>query len=719
MPIVNLRYRTSGVIFSEDFEGGSSLPDGWTAIDADGDGHTWYIFTQENGEDDQGNPIVFDASCATSASYHQGVVLTPDNWLVSPQIDLQGTLSLWVRAQDPSWTDEKFAIYLSTTGTDVKDFTNVLVEESTATGEYVEYTADLNAYIGQKGYIAIRHFDCRDMYRLNVDNITITCHADEWITVNNVNSSYTLTGLDYGTSYQVEVQAVYADGESSWVGTVFTTPLSNPLPTNVVVSDITQTSATISWEGQSDGYMVKYRKAASQEKFFFEDFENGLPDTWTTIDNDGDGNNWGSLETIVDGNGNPTGFGENLVTSASFDKSGRALTPDNWLITPQIDLQGTMSVWLRGQDPAYAEEHFAIYVSTTGNTVADFTKGGTVIVPETTAADVLTEYTYDLSAYTGQQGYIAIRHFNCTDMFSLNVDNFAILGNEIPAGDWIVVETGDTSVDLTGLEMGTEYEYTVIGIKDGEENAGTPVASFITNVAITLANDDSNATEKNSDIIGANVDKKVDVILSDRTLFKDGSWNTLCLPFDVTLEGSVLEGATAKTLSDATIDDTSITLTFGEAVDTLTAGTPYIIKWDAADENIIEPIFTKVTISSTESQTIEKAGGNVKFTGYYDAFDITADDGIYYMKANNTLAYSGTNRTLKALRAYFQFAKSESARTFVLDFGDGSQADGIGNIPAEMFGQGDWYTPSGIKVGDRLPTRKGIYVNNGKKVVIK
>ena len=43
-------------------------------------------------------------------------------------------------------------------------------------------------------------------------------------------------------------------------------------------------------------------------------------------------------------------------------------------------------------------------------------------------------------------------------------------------------------------------------------------------------------------------DQPHDIMLLHRTLYKDGDWNTLCLPFDVALEGSVLEGATLMEL---------------------------------------------------------------------------------------------------------------------------------------------------------------------------
>ena len=53
------------------------------------------------------------------------------------------------------------------------------------------------------------------------------------------------------------------------------------------------------------------------------------------------------------------------------------------------------------------------------------------------------------------------------------------------------------------------------------------------------------------DYTGGKVNK---LTLSGRTLYKDGSWNTLCLPFNVTISGSVLagDGVTVQTLNGTT-----------------------------------------------------------------------------------------------------------------------------------------------------------------------
>ena len=214
--------------------------------------------------------------------------------------------------------------------------------------------------------------------------------------------------------------------------------------------------------------------------------------------------------------------------------------------------------------------------------------------------------------------------------------------------------------------------------------------------------------------------QELSVQLLGRTLYKDGAWNTICLPFDLTLQGSPLEGAEAKTLEEATMTGTHVTLTFSDAVEVLQAGVPYIIKWDDG-ENIVQPVFRNVTITSTEGQTITKADGNVKFIGYYDAFNISANNAdIYYMTADNALKRTGKDRKLNAFRAYFKFTEAAAARSFVLDFGDMTTEIGaIENGTPDVGNKtGEWYSVDGVK-HNQQPTRKGVYVKDGKKLVVK
>ena len=246
---------------------------------------------------------------------------------------------------------------------------------------------------------------------------------------------------------------------------------------------------------------------------------------------------------------------------------------------------------------------------------------------------------------------------------------------------------------------------------------------YVDDVQIVVPTDISldNDSEENSSVVGANAGKTANVTLAGRTLYKDTYWNTLCLPFDVTLAESSLEGAIAKTLSEAAITGDHVTLTFGDAVDVLKAGVPYIIKWEEEGENISEPLFRNVLISSIEGQTIEKADGNVLFVGYYDAFELDRDDDApytWYMTGNNTLKHSEVNHWLKACRAYFFIPETNGVRSFTLDFGEGGISTSIDKLPAELTGEGEWYSVDGMKLA-KQPTRKGVYVNNGKKIVVK
>ncbi len=223
---------------------------------------------------------------------------------------------------------------------------------------------------------------------------------------------------------------------------------------------------------------------------------------------------------------------------------------------------------------------------------------------------------------------------------------------------------------------------------------------------------DNSTKLKNEDI--------VTVKLDDRTLKKNGEWNTLCLPFDVVLANSPLAGATAKTLTTASVNGNTVTLNFSDAVTTLSAGVPYIIKW-ASGSDIVNPVFTGVTIDKTD-HSITKAEGQVQFIGYYDAFDISYyNTDIYYMTAGNTLRHTGVPRTLKACRAYFKFGEPNSARNIVLNLGD-EETTGVVELKngriEELKSDGAWYSIDGVKL-DKKPTRKGLYIFNGKKIVIK
>ena len=256
---------------------------------------------------------------------------------------------------------------------------------------------------------------------------------------------------------------------------------------------------------------------------------------------------------------------------------------------------------------------------------------------------------------------------------------------------------------------------------------------YVAPASISLANAADNSTTIN-DANGY----VANVTLTGRTLYKDGKWNTICLPFNVTLAGSPFEGATARPLTSASISGTTLNLTFGDAVTTLVAGTPYIIKWAAAANNIENPVFSGVVIDATPRNYDNNASGDaqVRFLGTYasQSFDDT-DNTVLLMGAANTLYYPTAGAGLGAQRAYFKLgdgdALARKMTAFNIDFVEGDATGIISLTPTPSpKGEGSdyWFTLDGRKLIGK-PTKAGIYVrstsgrlqgkNQGKKVVVK
>ena len=177
-------------LLQEGFDDGN-VPAGWTVIDADGDGHNWGEAAATYGSGFDGH----DGASISSASYINNVgALTPDNWLITPSVSLvaNATLTFWVAAQDGSYAYEKYGVYISTSGTDVNNFTEIYSETMDANGgprdqgTWKQKTVNLSSYTGQNVYIAFRHFDCTDAYWLDLDDVEISLGTNVESVENNV-----------------------------------------------------------------------------------------------------------------------------------------------------------------------------------------------------------------------------------------------------------------------------------------------------------------------------------------------------------------------------------------------------------------------------------------------------------------------------------------------------------------------------------------------------
>ena len=167
-----------------DFEGGWQ---GWTAIKGTtgNSPNNWMHNTEYTAYDSNGNQIVpechnsssgmmlSESYISASTSGGSGTAVTPDNYLVSPQIELGGSFAFYAASRMSNYPAEKFSVMLSTSGnTSASSFTETLLTVTLSDNSWNEYTVDLSAYSGM-GYVAIRHYDCTDQHLLYVDDVTI------------------------------------------------------------------------------------------------------------------------------------------------------------------------------------------------------------------------------------------------------------------------------------------------------------------------------------------------------------------------------------------------------------------------------------------------------------------------------------------------------------------------------------------------------------------
>ena len=213
----------------------------------------------------------------------------------------------------------------------------------------------------------------------------------------------------------------------------------------------------------------------------------------------------------------------------------------------------------------------------------------------------------------------------------------------------------------------------------------------------------------------------VSITLKGRTLYKDGDWNTLCLPFAMTAEQvtTQLAPAALKTLSSTELNGNELTLNFTDAT-SIEAGKPYIIKWDAAD-HLVSPTFTGVSIENTNNNV---STTYADFIGTYAPVSFTSDDNTKLLVGtNSSLYYPQNGARINAFRGYFQLNgltanDVTNAQIFFGDDGTTSLNEKLRMKNEELSTATGWHTLDGRKLNAK-PTTKGIYVNNGRKVVIR
>ena len=262
-----------------DFED-NTLQD-WIAKDNDGDGNAWMVSSSPNT----------GSYCARSYYTPSGSGYNANNWLISPQTTLGGAISFYAKQYNNNG-DERFQVFVSTTGTNISDFT-AISEVINPSNSYQQYTYSLSGYSGQ-GYIAIVHTSTTAYaWYVYVDDIHITASIEgeygAWQTVNPAVSAQPISSLTPKTTYQVKVSGFCGGVETDESQVVeFTTPATCPAPTALAVTEgsVTAHEATITWteNGEATTWIVEYADNADFTNFSTETVEDDATYSFDELD---------------------------------------------------------------------------------------------------------------------------------------------------------------------------------------------------------------------------------------------------------------------------------------------------------------------------------------------------------------------------------------------------------------------------------------------------
>lgn len=300
----------------------------------------------------------------------------------------------------------------------------------------------------------------------------------------------------------------------------------------------------------------------------------------------------------------------------------------------------------------------------------------------------------------------AIIRFSFANTSSANQSTFTI--SIINNG---VFEDGTKSISHSKNSSAATFNQVTHKIYGATET--TQIKFTLTSKSKFFALDDIRVTPAEAESLSESATNTVDAAkVADVTLTRTltgGIWNTLCLPFNIDMttlslalgEGQDIQLRTFSSYADGIINFTS--------ANSISAGTPFLIKLNTTVEN---PTFPVVNLETTAAQTVTH--GDVSMVGVYSPYELP-ENGVFLSTDGKLKKPSERSREMKGLRAFFTIPSNQqqNARIFI-----DNSTSGIAETEGTTVGSDDWHSLDGRRLSGR-PTTKGLYICNGKKMILK
>ena len=449
-----------------------------------------------------------------------------------------------------------------------------------------------------------------------------------------------------------------------------------------------------------------------------EDFEEGsMPTTW---------NNEGGWTVSQ-----PTASGSNGTYMATINSYNNPKK----LTTPRLEAKAneTLQFYIGMQ---YDDEPLTIEYSNDDkatwnvieNGVASYTASGDITFTAPTDGYYYIRFT---GTYAMLDNFIGFKLAMKEHDAEITATNIPATGTQYAeyTATVTVKELAGKSEELTAKFFIGETQYGEDVVETVEANGTktftvtfTPVEAFSGNAYFTVTNDKiSLESEKKAiEIVAAPVfdetkeltyqAERIEPSVVVKYTPKSG-WNTICMPFALTsdyLTAIFGEGWKAWEFNEYTADGV---LQFHPAT-TFVACYPYIIYVAEAAEHADGVILNNVPVKADDAKYDQYNGAT--FQGTYDPIAAPNMEGLWGVTTEGKIAKGTNTAWMKGFRAYFELPTGTTAAR--LGFYD--ETTGIMNVisASELDGDDKAYNMGGQRVQN---PKKGLYIVNGKKVVIK